>query len=336
MKFFSTNGKSISSYIKEKNVFIKNASIKETAQIPYLYSDSKTDFDIEHSLGYFEKRFQKVCEYVIDKHRIPKDASAKIDLLQFIIVQLLRTKFVADDTNKMFRKVAKRLIINSDSEHLKMDKKEMLELTDQAELAVPNFIPLKIADQSLPFLFDLCPALFIIDGKLEQEFVTSDTPIIQYNYLARYTKYERNASQVSHRGIILIVPLSPKVCLAYYDPTCYSFKSVFNIKTGNYIKILNRLIIKNSYKQLFFAQDILESQKISLIRYDRKVRTLGLTVFEGDYYYGDFISDLVHIPGLKLTEFGKKFPDLSPRIDWPHRMENKSINEFIYNGMKLD
>ena len=278
-------------------------------------------------MGYFEQRFHTVCEYVIRNHKIPDNVTSKLDLLQFVIVQLERTKFAADDMNKTFREIAKRKIKSSNSSRLEMDKDEMLRLTDLAEQAVPNYFPLSMADDELPFLFDLRPTLFVIEDDLE--FVTSDSPIVSYNYLARYTKYERNASQVGHRGIILMVPLSPKVCLAYYDPVCYSFKSIFYIKNGNYVKVLNRLIIENSYKQIFFSQNMSKSQYSSLIKFNKKTKTRGLTVFDGNYYYEDFIRELIHIPGLNLTKYGKSFPHLPRKINWPHRMENKAISSFI-------
>lgn len=337
LKLFSIDKKSIATYLFGRKKLVFKSSIKNTAQLPYLYSEDENDLNLEHSLGIFEKRFCKVYKTIIENKDLQFVTDLEyLDLLQSIVVQLERTEYIANDMNRMMRETVKALANQKENSFFSdISKAKFLELTDQASLAVPNLEPLKMADKEFPFLFDLDAALYIIKDNCDLQFITSDTPVIMYNYLARFKGYKRNASRISHKGIILLLPLSSKICLLLYDPTFYKISKKIFLSNAKDIKHLNQLIIHNSYKQIFFSPSINKKQMSSLIKYSKKIKQehKQLTFYENlettIHFVSFFINEVIPLPKLQLTLQGQNFPKIPDYCNWPHRMENEYIRKFI-------
>lgn len=88
----------------------------------------------------------------------------------------------------------------------------------------------------------------------DKAFVTSDNPTAVYNiYLERMGCIE---SGLACRGVLLYMPLSPKIAVILYDDKVYKIgsrkQSFVDITNCNDIKELNNLTAINSYKTILF------------------------------------------------------------------------------------
>jgi len=123
--------------------------------------------------------------------------------------------------------------------------------TLEINMHIPNLMALQIADETTPILFDL--EWIILENHTNALFITSDNPVCLYNKLYVTRNYRRNYG-LGTAGLIIILPISPKKCLCFYDPEVYSCAGsrIIRIKPRNVASEINRLLSANAYRNIFF------------------------------------------------------------------------------------
>lgn len=129
-----------------------------------------------------------------------------------------------------------------------MDKSDI----DEA-IKIPNEVSIDIAMKSIDYLYDLDAV--ILENRTNYEFITRDSPVIFYNQFYVWRNYKINYGLASS-GLQIFVPLSPRIVVCFYDPKVYNCSAkenrVVKVISKNRITEINKLVIYNSYEQLFF------------------------------------------------------------------------------------
>lgn len=86
-------------------------------------------------------------------------------------------------------------------------------------------------------------------------FITSDHPVVQYNFRLRSTRLGANG--LARSDTILYYPISPKCCLALYPNEMYFSAIMENSDKSSYaddvfVKNVNRLQYDNCHRQVYF------------------------------------------------------------------------------------
>jgi len=85
-------------------------------------------------------------------------------------------------------------------------------------------------------------------------FITSDNPIVFYNQLLEEIKFEGAKTGIIHRGLIILLPLSPLYCIILYDSKVYKIGSkkqtIVNVDYSD-INNINALTFLSSDKIIY-------------------------------------------------------------------------------------
>lgn len=120
----------------------------------------------------------------------------------------------------------------------------------------PQSESLYYAALAWPLLLDLKLKFLVPNGKLG--FVVSDDPVILYNqYAEHHPIYQHHPATVglAMKGLQVFLPLSPRLCLALFDPTSYEYGSpnrrVVSLGLRD-VRLLNQMQALNAHECLYF------------------------------------------------------------------------------------
>ncbi|HHW02046.1 MAG TPA: DUF4238 domain-containing protein [Thermoanaerobacterales bacterium] len=258
LKNFSENKKSIGMFINSNSKFIKQASIKKQACKDYLYGKNK---EIEDMLMIIETHASSLIRSIIQSITLPKLYSEEYNLLMlFILLSEARVQKQADTNEKLITELM-RVSAKMYKEHGRLDVPDEAIDNLQVTYDVPNLYSMKAAVELYPILLDLKTVILIIDN--DRYFITSDRPIVRYNYMYVKRNYKFNGYGLGNMGIQIFFPISPKHCIYIFDDIMYQSKVIDENKIvlsrGTYVDELNKLFYLNSYKYLFFNEKTKES-----------------------------------------------------------------------------
>lgn len=247
LRNFSCNKKNIGMFRCENEEFIPNASIKSVAYSIFLYGE---DEKLENFLSKFESKWAEIIRKILrlELHSLTEDDINNI--YYFILISNSRTKKIADE-NKYYLNYLKNTIPDGGIHNLNfnMDKNDF----DEA-MKIPNQVPIDIAMQCVNYLYDL--DVIILENRTSYEFITCDSPVIFYNQFYIWRNYKINYG-IGASGLQIFIPLSPKIVICFYDPEVYNCSSkesgVVKLISKKQINEINRLVVCNSYEQLFFG-----------------------------------------------------------------------------------
>jgi hypothetical protein len=245
-----------------KNGFLReDVSIKDQCYKRKFYG--KTD-ELENALAVFEGKSSWLLSQVIKLEQLPpKNLPAYQLLLDFIIVQHLRTKHEADIQNKMWDGFWKA-ILEEDIERLKNDdwekilgknvkpptkedlNKFMVRMKDTVIFSLSLAGPAYVST-----LDDLESHLVLLNG--QRHFVVSDNPVAIYNQYYEWIK-ESNTGLAS-KGIQIFLPISPHCLLVLYDKSVYHVTGDQGMTRGvsdKDLQLLNLLQFVNADQNIFF------------------------------------------------------------------------------------
>ncbi|MBU0579652.1 MAG: DUF4238 domain-containing protein [Candidatus Margulisbacteria bacterium] len=219
LRYFSHDKKRITVFsIKENKILSKSAPIKGQCYENFMYSKNPK---FEDSICLMESVVSKIFNNIFSSKEIPKMGKrGSLDLLAFILFQSARTLFSKEQTNEMINKLVKTLIKNK----IKFNNPNEITEEDIDKVKVvhnqPALFNLSVISTISPILMDgIINCKLIINNK-NDEFITSDNPVIIYN------KYHlNNKTGFACPGLIILFPLSPKYYLIYYDSLMYKVGS---------------------------------------------------------------------------------------------------------------
>lgn len=134
-------------------------------------------------------------------------------IIEFVALQLLRTKSMVDIINK---------VMGGFTNTLKTEFPDEINLLVDSlnkDIQNPVLISLQLMGVIMNSISDLSHQLFYLGPK--HELVTSDTPVVKYN-LYNQAIQQRGLTGTQNKGITLFIPLSPKYLLVLYDSNVYT------------------------------------------------------------------------------------------------------------------
>ena len=258
LRNFSSDGKTIKTfYIAEDKTINENSSIKKQCSKNYFYSKN---LKIEESLGLIETHFNRIIqEYIIKKNCLPNKRSKDNKELEdckifcaYILSQSLRTVSAVNDTNKITNSLAKELL-KLDNKYKKnptITEENINSITIESDsFALEN---LRNAYSSFPLIYDLESTLLM--NCTNVGFFISDHPVILYN-----KSYKGEIGLVS-KGLIILMPITPKYYIILYDSTLYETspknkQKILTISKQNDIDGLNLLQSINANKTIYYLEE---------------------------------------------------------------------------------
>lgn len=250
-KNFSENGKSIGGYVLKNRKFVSNMPIDGICQRPYLYGN---DLQIENWFGALENKWAPLLKKIIRQGNLDLTGAEWTLLLEFIFLSDARTGFTADISDDFITKIFQTITLikrdHGDTDFSDFTDKQIQDM--KFGMNIPNAASLQTLNEALWFFADLAPAL--IFNTTSRPFITSDNPVVKYNYLFTTRKYHCNYGY-GHLGFLLFLPISPKYCLMIYDPSTYRITSsdnVIRLNAPDQIIELNKLIATNAKSTVYF------------------------------------------------------------------------------------
>lgn len=203
-------GKSVNLYNIQSNRLIATAPVKGQCARHYWYGE---DGELEGILSKLEGLFGKNRERVIAGGN---DESERCELRRFMYFQHWRTKKAAD----RFRHSYEQMNANSwtPTKPVPDDKKLVLS-------------SMRFGLQSRDLIEDL--KVRIVENRSKTDFVIGDDPAVMLNRFA-VERLDDAAFGVSSSGLIIVMPLTPRIALICYDGQVYTLDV-----TGG------RLLVKN-------------------------------------------------------------------------------------------
>jgi len=251
LKNFSTNseGKSIGVYNVDRYKFIPRGSLKEQAYKNYFYGE---DDEIEDSLSTIESIAASAIKNILAKRTMPEKLTSEYySLLAFTALQWARTPYAADEAKEIIEKSLESTVERDKSYKIVLD--EFKSRLENAPLYLLRNVP-----KLIPCISDLNIILLINQTNIP--FITSDNPVVLYNqFLEKRREYYCNTSFES-KGLQIFFPLSPELCLIFFDKDVYRFSNALNrtIKLAKQqdLNALNQLQCINSYTNIYFNENV--------------------------------------------------------------------------------
>lgn len=247
LKRFSEDGKSICLYNIKNKLKVINANLKNQCYRKYFYGKEKI---IEHSLSDIEKGFSAILSMIDDTGSLPPPLSDEhLIIVIYILTQYGRTKYSADATdewNDMWIKHVYGKQIESEIEGLKLDNYK-IGIKDVSQYS------LGMTAIHFPILIDL--GYKLLKNQSEEEFITSDNPVVMYNQLFSFNKFGSNVG-LANKGLQIFFPISPDKVIVIYDLDIYRVgsdrKRVIEVERNKDIYNINTLQVCSCYENIYF------------------------------------------------------------------------------------
>jgi len=252
LRNFSPNGTHICCYnLDSTNSYL--TQIRTSCQERYFYGK---DPQIEKILAPIEKKQSDVLRKIIKDNCISNISDEDYLFLQsFITLQFVRTKDAKENFNKMTQHIVEHGIkpMMKSSEDLKSkgitdEFIDSLKITHSGVHGYAIFAALRGVDM----ISDLKPIL--LHNSTENEFITSDTPVVKNNYL-----HLKNIPLTGFMspGLQIFVPLNSNLCLLFIDEIPYHLRGgdeqLIEINKEPDIMNINTLQLLNCQENSFFS-----------------------------------------------------------------------------------
>ena len=253
LRNFSSNERSIVLYrIKSKRPPVRNAAIKNICSEDYFYD---RDNSIEAALSQREDDWSAVLKEIIEQKQI-RQLTDKTSLQEFVSYQYTRTRGLLNHVSSMVQKLLLYIffqdkVLQANDE--KTQKEVVIEEIQKfaKEYAKDSITPawlLTMTDDMTKGISDL--RITILDNQTSKNFITSDTPVIMINPFS--------ADQVGFWvvGIVMIVPVSPKIAVIIYDDKIYHLNSdLYPLTNEDDVININKYTFLNAEEILLAADE---------------------------------------------------------------------------------
>jgi Protein of unknown function (DUF4238) len=255
LKRFSVDGKSINLYNLKSAKKITRAKLKNQGYRDYFYGKTLT---IEHAISVTEAEIAKLFR-LIDQHRSlpPFCSPGHFTLIVHLLMQHGRTTYSADTTNEMFDKLTKQVW----GEDLRKKGFDPSRFTIGIKGAASYSLGMSVS--LYPILVDLRCKLLL--NRTNEEFVTSDNPVVLYNQLLSFRTFGSNCGLAS-KGLQIFLPLDPEKLLVLYDDATYRVgsdsKELIGIPNARDVYELNALQTCSASENIYFRDSGFDAQAL--------------------------------------------------------------------------
>ncbi len=239
----------------------KAGSIKDQCKQDYFYDD---DGDLDDLLKNFETGLAPVLLRVSQEETFDEQDAVLLRMLS--VVLHMRTRKVIDNS-KVFDKHIAHHVIKSAIERGELPNpeggltKDMMDFKGGASRLIGCVIPCWLETFTLHFK--------LIKAENSARFITSDNPVITLNQYFQKQKSLRSFVGYSRSGFQLLLPISPTLCLFFYDPKIYKVgtrKSHLVEISADDVEIVNSLQIQSAENCIYCNHESMEHAVSSLIQ----------------------------------------------------------------------
>ncbi|MRW83752.1 DUF4238 domain-containing protein [Pseudoduganella sp. FT26W] len=251
------NNERVCVFDSTRNLFRQNIDVKNEFARNYFY-DKSGKIDPLLNTGIETPAAPFISRYV--EQLKTNGVNPPVEILRFITNQLMRTPSALRQALGAIEAYSSSVIKQIGELHgfpEEITKNIKLEPKD------PKAILAYITATSIiqwPLIEDLGQRLLINNTQIP--FIISDHPVVQYN---KYLQNCKNPAKTSlpARGLIIFLPISPKVTLCLFDQEVYRFKNrtqpTTEISTKEDVDILNSLQAMNREDSIIFSHESDES-----------------------------------------------------------------------------
>lgn len=230
------NGRSINMYNIDHDRLIPNASVKDQCASDYLYDN---DGGLERALSGVEGQFSRVLKELMSGAQV--DDVERHLLCFFAHLQFRRTEMAMLRLKNAYSTMETAIFGQKGLAPRKLSDRGLM------------IQSLKLCVDSREYINDL--KVRIIENRTKVPFVISDDPAILVNKYAAQ-RQRGHGFGISSSGVILVMPLSPRLGIIAYDGLVYTFRSVsldrvILLRDGD-AEALNELQFIKAHENIYF------------------------------------------------------------------------------------
>jgi hypothetical protein len=255
LKRFSTDERRINLYNLRSGRTVIGGKLKGQCARDYFYG---TELNVERALGVAEGEAAEVFR-LVDKYQAPPPYGSPwhMTLVVHILMQSARTKYAADAVNEVMDKMAKQILKGS-------KKLEGIDLSKfKVSMKEPARYSLGVSAETYPIALDLRCKLLC--NQTDEEFVTSDNPVVLYNQFFSFRNFGSNCGTAS-KGLQIFFPLDAKKQIVLYDDAVYRFggerHTYIDITAKHDVYELNTLQMCSASENIYFTGSSFDAQAL--------------------------------------------------------------------------
>lgn len=248
LRFFANEGEQcVRAYNIARRQHVARASIRGQCHRPYYYGADRT---LESVLADLERDVAPVFRAIVADERLPSTDKQFMDFVTFAMIQWSRTPAAARQRD-LFLTAFMRAFMRSHPgapDHVKQN----LHLVEMHE---PDAVVGSTLDgfRFTPALFDL--RMKVIRNETEDEFVTSDAPVVFHNEWARGVTVTGTIGCAS-AGLQVLIPVGPKYLACLYDHEVYRLGStqagIVRTSDRRFVGSVNALVMAHAEENLYY------------------------------------------------------------------------------------
>lgn len=245
-----SSGKTVSALHLRNGLFIPVASIRGQCQRAFLYG---SDLKVEKLLSELEGKYSPVIKNIISTNFPPQvGTDAHAALVSFISVQRGRTPEAGERTKKQIETLTRYMVKNVAESKLKREIKD-----EDFSLVFDNPILFHLNATASVGVSLMDMTVKVLVNKTNNEFITSDSPVIMLNTWSKDVK-SRGVIGYASTGLQVFLPISPNHIVLLYDPAIYNVgrqgSSIVNITSNYDMNTLNGLQLLSSEHLYFYSK----------------------------------------------------------------------------------
>lgn len=334
LRQWSNNKKTIMTYNITKDIYVKQAAIKNQASKNYLYGHNNNFEDV---MGQIESYASPIYSKIIKNENLDCLDENELDFVYFFVNFCNeRSNSRANEQSYILTETAKVRLKMLKAHNVPGTEKYTYEDIEKLNLHYdnPNLLSVQTIMKYYGLTYDL--DCILIHNKSNYEFLTSDYPTIVYNLFSNVHNLFSGWG-MSSGGIIYILPISPKFAIMLYDSCAYDCKinnGVIEIKKENDINEINKLIMLNSEFCVYGSENIPHNYLKNLKKGLTLKKSNPLNIF-GDNVNSTLIAihrkRLNYITKFSFLKINKEYNDIPVPLHAAGiiRPQSKKMNEFL-------
>lgn len=363
-KFGDSNESSCNLFVLNIRKIVRGASIAGQCQESYFYGK---DEGLEEMFGGLERDAAAALGRIAATQPLWKSASeAHVATLTFVVSLKGRTRSAVDDLEAIVDGFSEEVIKPHLAALNNVDPKEFDGI--KIKLSEPALFSVSVSTPNMLICLDL--GLKVLGSADDSYFILSDDPVITINQAYNDRSKLLSTTGFAMNGLQMLVPISSKLCLFYYDK---SFYKVGSAKSGEFVQLsagdtkwINLLSVCNSGEKFFFPAEMQDAEidqlftAASKYRVEARAKTITREVLDPTGKTREILHSLeedLRVPikwefckirrdrrGKRRPEFGVRDPVyvhahrafFSRPADDPRRLADFFIFSFQHFGFNLD
>lgn len=247
LRNFSDNGKTIIQYILDKKIYLPISAIKSVAYQEYLYGKEQ---NIESMFSMNEAEWKRIISTIITDQEVRLTEQDFVTFALFITLSIHRTARSSEESAALVN-VQGLAFLEAGIDAGEIPQRNLTGY--HVETEVPVALALAEALPIIGALIGLGCLCIINDSGIG--FITSDSPVVKYNQLYTSRNFQSGYGYCNS-GLQICVPLSPDICVCFYDSEVYDVLNVseqnrLRLTSKKHIKKLNTLFAVNAHRYIY-------------------------------------------------------------------------------------